>query len=192
MSLQNVMRVVNNKNTTIILVHGYLGYPENCFFPWLQSRLESKGHDVIIPAMPNPAFPEKETWVKTIRQVVTDPKKTILVGHSLGCVAILQYLMEYRGSQFPQVILTAGFGRDFLSLGKISDWFDEKLDFTVLKKKALKWTCVHSTNDLLVPFREGEWLASQLGAKLIIEKKGHLTKREGAAQLPSLLKAIVT
>ena len=70
-------------------------------------------------------------------------------------------------------------------------WFDPPLDFSVIKTKSKKWTVVHSKNDLLVPFREGEWLASQLGANLIIEDKGHLTKREGAKELPSVLNAIV-
>lgn len=175
---------------TVILIHGYLGFPDNCWFPWLRRELEARGHDVIIPAMPNPELPERLGWQMTIARVVKDPASTILIGHSLGCLAILHFLREHHGAPFPHVVLAAGFGRDFLRSNALTHWFDEKLDFSEIAKKAMRWTSIHSTNDLLVPFAEGEWLAKQLGARLIVEHKGHLRKREGAGELPSILNAL--
>lgn len=175
---------------TIVLIHGYLGFPDNCWFPWLRRELEARGHEVIVPAMPNPEFPERLGWQMTIERVVKDPSSTVLIGHSLGCLAILHYLRDTHGSAFPHILLAAGFGRDFLHSNRLSHWFDAELDFSELKTKALRWTCIHSTNDLLVPFAEGEWLAQQLGARLIVEQKGHLTRREGAETLPSILEAL--
>ncbi len=176
---------------TIILIHGFMGFPNNCYFPWLKKELESRGNKVLVPQMPRPAYPEKLTWVKTIRSLKCDPAETILVGHSLGCAALLHFLQEHRGDAFQHVVLTSGFGRPFVSMKSLERWFDPPLDFSVIKTKSEKWTAVHSKNDILVPFREGEWLASQLGADLIIENKGHLTKREGAKELPSVLEAII-
>lgn len=176
---------------TVLLVHGYLGFPDNCWFPWLRRELESRGHDVVAPAMPNPELPERLGWKMTIERSVEEPSSTILVGHSLGCLAILHVLQEYQGPPFAHVVLAAGFGRDFLHTNRLTHWFDVPLDFAHIASKAKRWTSVHSVNDRLVPFAEGEWLAAQLGAERIVENKGHLTKREGAGELPSLLHAIL-
>jgi hypothetical protein len=175
----------------VILIHGYLGFPQNCWFPWLKRELEARGFEVIAPAMPNPSLPDRNAWQGLVKKTVTDPAQTILVGHSLGSAVILHYLQEYEGPQFPHVILTAGFGRDFLHFAKLKHWFETPLDFKRIRKQAKKWTSIHSKNDPLVPFAEGEWLAEKIGSKFILENKGHLTKAEGACQLPSVLKEIL-
>lgn len=175
----------------VVLIHGYLGFPTNCWFPWLRHELEEKGFHVTAPAMPSPAFPNKKAWVETIKALDFKPSETILVGHSLGCLALLNYLQQYSGPPFRGCVLVAGFGRDFMFHNRVTDWFDSTLNFAELQQKSLNWTCIHSKNDKLVPFEEGEWLAEQLHAKLIIETKGHLTKREGAEKLPSVLDAIL-
>lgn len=176
---------------TVVLIHGYLGFPDNCWFPWLRRELEARGYRVVAPAMPDPAFPLRSAWHAMIEQSVVDPGSTVLVGHSLGCVAIMSYLSSYDGPPFPGTVLAAGFGRDFLRGNRLIHWFDEPLDFERIRKNARRVTCIHSTNDLLVPYAEGVWLSEQLGAELVTENLGHLTKRSGAAELPSALRAIL-
>jgi predicted alpha/beta hydrolase family esterase len=176
---------------TIILVHGYFGSPENCWFPWLRRELESRGHTLVAPAMPTPAFPVRNEWLAVIAKSVVDPSSTVLVGHSLGCLAILSYLSTYVGTPFPCVVLAAGFARPFLLNPLLSSWFPEPLNLQSIRLKVMRWTCIHSTNDVVVPYAEGQWLAEQLGATLVTEHLGHLTKRSGAAELPSVLSAIL-
>lgn len=64
-------------------------------------------------------------------------------------------------------------------------WAEPPLDFVELKPQAKKWTVVHSIDDPVVPFGEGEWLAGQLGAEIIRSSRGHYSV--GVAEVPEIL-----
>src|SRR3954467_1405206 len=75
------------------IIHGYLSYPEEAWLPWFKTELEKKGCAVALPAMPQPNHPIIEDWVRFIAALVGRPDTaTILIGHSLGCQAVLRYL----------------------------------------------------------------------------------------------------
>ncbi len=175
----------------IVLVHGFHGHPNNFWFPWLRRELEARGHQVTAPIFPHPLFPKREEWQRVVEGTLSDPAHTMFVGHSLGCAAILHALREYQGPIIPGVILVAGFGRDFLGMMRWMSWFDVSLDFSMIRHTAKSWTCIHSVNDPLVPFTEGEWLAEQLGAQLIVDHQGHFNQRGHNIQLPVVLEAII-
>ena len=208
----------------VILVHGWMSRPQMHFFPWLKKELEARGFEVAAPQMPNPALPKRDEWLATLDQAVSeidDPSQTILLGHSLGTLTILHYLNTFeKGPAFPHIILTAGFGRQFslpqpidipqiedypklialrekiLNLPEtvLHDWFSPAIDFAKVKPKARRWTCIHSTDDAIVPYAEGVWLAKKLNVPLITEHNGHLIefRLNGQMTLPSALEAIVT
>lgn len=189
-------RAYDTRYMNVLLVHGYLGFPENNWFPWLRSELELRGYTVIVPALPHPAWPIRAEWtqmlVDTLRNL--DPGETILVGHSLGCIALLYAVAELHAERpFRSAVLCAGFGRDFLRTDRLTHWFTPPPDFTQILSRVKQWTCVHSKDDALVPFVEGEWLAQQLQAKFVaLEGMGHLTKvMNGIVELPSALEAII-
>jgi len=174
----------------VILVHGLLGNPKNAWFPWLIHELDSRGYGVNSLKMPNPAAPSRSAWVKTLKDAIVEPGRTILVGHSLGCPTILNAVSDFPDGSFPHIVLVAGFGRPFTKA--LSIWFPAPLDLDAIRPKAKRWTVIHSTNDVIVPYAEGEWLAKQLGAKLITKDKGHLRFRDGARDLPEALDAILS
>ena len=77
----------------VVIIHGYQGEPMRGFRPWLKVELEARGFSVSVPAMPSPDEPRVEDWVAAIAKEVGDAgKDCVLVGHSLGCAAILRYL----------------------------------------------------------------------------------------------------
>lgn len=41
----------------VFLIHGWEGYPEEGWRPWLKKELEQRGFTVIVPAMPDTATP---------------------------------------------------------------------------------------------------------------------------------------
>ncbi|MFA6100114.1 MAG: alpha/beta hydrolase [Patescibacteria group bacterium] len=177
----------------VILVHGWLSGPRHHWFPWLKEELTNQGYKVMTPVMPNPIRPEKEQWVAKLKEILKtkDPKKTILIGHSLGVPTILYALQGHKGPGFAQVILVSGFGRNIPHLKLVARDYDMHFDMDEIKPKADQWTVIHGDNDPLVPIREGEWLANRLGVDLIIEKNGgHLTQYRGVFKLDSVLKSI--
>ena len=100
-----------------VIIHGYGGEPMRGFRPWLKKELEARGFAVSVPAMPSPNEPRVEEWVAAIaKEVGKDGNDCILVGHSLGCVAILRYL-EMAKKKVAGAVLIAGFVGD---LGKDS------------------------------------------------------------------------
>ncbi|MBD3251847.1 hypothetical protein GF380_05365 [Candidatus Uhrbacteria bacterium] len=180
----------------VVLVHGLKGWPENAWFPWLRRTLEEKGYTTEALKLPNPLFPKRNDWVEKVRLAISGPE-TILVGHSLGCAAILLALEEYEGPQIEQIVCVSGMGRPYLKgpvVQKVKEWtgwFTHELDFSTIKPKAKHWRVIHSTTDYVVPFREGEWLAAQLGVPIIETRaNGHLIHEEGCMELPEVLHAI--
>jgi hypothetical protein len=174
-----------------ILVHGWEGWPENAWFPWLRKELEKQGYTTEALKLPNPAVPDRDAWVRTIRDAIRTPD-TILVGHSLGCMTILLALQAYDGPPIAGVVLVSGFGRDYGAIG-LSIWLQgTTLDLPAIARKARWWSVVHGKNDLLVPFAEGEWLSEQLKTRIIVpERNGHLMHLEGAFEVPEILGSII-
>lgn len=182
-----------------ILVHGLAGKPDNHWFPWLRKELGKRGIESSAPVMPHPFLPVKDEWVQVLKREVKNPPDLVLIGHSLGCPTILSFLDGYRGKKkFPLVVLVAGFGRQFFSPAvekhqeRLLHWHERPLDFRRIRSKCKKFVCISSTNDPLVPYAEAVWLAKQLKADLVTEKKFHFMTiaGHGVNELPSALDAV--
>ncbi|PIN87901.1 hypothetical protein COV12_01405 [Candidatus Woesearchaeota archaeon CG10_big_fil_rev_8_21_14_0_10_32_24] len=80
----------------VFIVHGWGGFPEEVWFPWLKEELEKKNFKVTILEMPNSEEPKIDVWVSYLKEKVGAPSlDTYFVGHSIGCQTILRY------SEFP-------------------------------------------------------------------------------------------
>jgi len=89
-------------------------------------------------------------------------------------------------------VLVSGFGRDYHIPG-LHTWFPLEVDFTKVVPKATEWRVLHARADYLVPYREGQWLATQLDTPLVTTKRvGHLIDVEGVKELPEVLDAALS
>lgn len=94
----------------IQIIHGWESSPDEPILKWLKFSLQKKGFEVSAPDMPEPEKPKIETWVGKLKEVVSPDKETILVGHSIGCQAILRYLETLpEGTKVAGIILIAPF-----------------------------------------------------------------------------------
>ncbi len=183
----------------VFIIHGWDGYPEEGWFPWLKKELEAKGFEVHVPEMPNPEEPKIETWVSHLAGVVGDPNKnTYFVGHSVGCQAILRYLESLpTEKRVGGAVFVAGWfilsdleTEEEKVIGK--PWVETPIDFEKVKRHTTKFLAIFSDNDYVIPIVNKEMLEERLGAKTIIEReKGHFTGSDGVTKLPSALKAII-
>ena len=181
------------------IIHGWGGYPEKEWRPWLKNELEKRGYQVIVPAMPETDHPKIEAWVPYLSKVVDHPdEETILIGHSMGCQTILHYLETLSENQkVGKVILVAGFGPYLTGLTADEEqiakpWVETPIDFDKVKTKASEFIAIFSDNDPYVPLEENSRLFKEkLGAKIIVEhNKGHLSGDDGILELPVLLEVI--
>lgn len=182
-----------------VIVHGWSDSPEGSWFPWLRRKLEAAGHSVTVPAMPDPDAPEIGAWVAALREAAGKPDGDfMLVGHSVGCQAILRYLAALPDDAFVgRVILVApwftltNLGPDEEAVTK--PWLSTPIDLAKARLRARSFAAVMSAGDPYVPLEPTRSiLAVALGASVkTLEGKGHLSGEDGVTALPEILDEII-
>ncbi|MCX6770465.1 MAG: alpha/beta fold hydrolase [Candidatus Micrarchaeota archaeon] len=179
----------------VVIIHGYGGEPMHGFRPWLKKELEARGFAVSVPAMPSPDEPRADEWVGAIANEVGHGGKShecILVGHSLGCVAILRYLEQAKG-KIAGAVLIAGFvggmGDDFSVL---ANFFEKPVEWQRVKRMCPEFVAIFSDNDPYVPLSQVRIFEMNLRAKtLVLHARGHFSSSEGTVELPEALDAVL-
>lgn len=183
----------------VFIIHGWDGSPEANWLPWMKTELEKKVYEVTTPAMPDTENPNKEAWVKHLVEVIGEPdEETYLVGHSIGCKAILRYLEALPpDKKVAGVLLVAGWialtmweGRTEEDTALINSWVNPPFDFNKIKKHADKFVALFSDNDPFVPLEKNvDTYRDELGAEIVIEKGAyHFTGEEtGVMEFPIIL-----
>ena len=182
----------------VFVIHGYQSHPKDCWFPWLKKELVKRGCKVFVPRMPNPARPEKSSWVQEIKRAVGAPdENTFLVGHSLGAIAIIRYIETLRKNQkIGGAIFVAGraMGRKTFGgrYGRISSFFKNPISWRKIKRRCKKFTGLYSADDPVVSTENGRLLKQKLGAKFIlVNNKGHFSRSDKVYKLPAALRAVI-
>jgi predicted alpha/beta hydrolase family esterase len=182
----------------VYLIHGWDGNPENNWFPWLKKELAKKGFEVKALAMPSPSNPNIDAWInflsKNLRNIDED---TYLVGHSMGCRAIIGFLEGFKG-KVRGVIFVAGWIA-LTNLGTEEEkeiaeqWTSRKIDYQKVKEKTDKFVAIFSDNDPYVPMEKNiAFYKNKLGAEIITEKgKGHFDDDTNVKELPVVLTKIL-
>lgn len=183
----------------VYIIHGWGGYPAECWFPWLSVELEKRGIQVEVPQMPNADTPRIDEWVSHLEKLIGTPdKETYLVGHSIGVQTVLRYV-ERAGSTVGGVLAVAGFFT--LSDEAFDDeedreiakpWLETPIDNEKVKANAARITAIFSDDDPYVPLENVEYFAQRLDAKTITEKgKGHLGGSDNAFKEPKILEELL-
>ncbi len=178
----------------IILIHGWGGSPETNWFPWLKKELEQKGFEVIAPEMPNTDEPKIEEWVPfLIKQFPKLDENIFLVGHSMGCQAIMRGLEKIKGKAEGIVFVAPFFHLQGMEEEEGSEeiakpWIETPINFKKIKAKIKRLITIFSNDDHSVPLSDSDIFREKLGAKVMIEQgKGHFVD----SNYPVILKAII-
>ncbi|WP_169784484.1 RBBP9/YdeN family alpha/beta hydrolase [Campylobacter curvus] len=98
------------KQKHLYIVHGYDASPTSHWFGWLKRKLVSDDVKVDIIKMPTPATPKLEEWLEVLSNSINFDDEVYLVGHSLGCPTILNFLQGPAAkAQISGVLLVNGF-----------------------------------------------------------------------------------
>ena len=185
----------------IFIAHGWNGYPEVGWFPWLKKELEAKGFEVHVPQLPEPESPRIHNWVPKLAEVVgTADKNTYFIGHSMGCQTIVRYLESLpEGLKVGGAVFIAGFFKRLTGLEDDPDvretdthWFSAPLDFKKVKSHLSKSIAIFSDNDPFVPLDNQDDFRDTLGSEIIVEhKRGHFSEDDGITELPIVLQSLL-
>ncbi|KKT29590.1 hypothetical protein A3G55_03115 [Candidatus Giovannonibacteria bacterium RIFCSPLOWO2_12_FULL_44_25] len=185
----------------VFIVHGWDGYPEEGWFPWLKKELESKNFKVFVPQLPDSANPRIEKWVPALAGTVgVADEQTCFVGHSIGCQTIARYLETLsEGQKVGGAVFVAGFfervnlEEDFNVQETSRLWLKAPLDFSKVKSHLPKSIAIFSDNDPYVPLDNQNDFREKLGSEIIVEKsKGHFSgPSDGITKLPVVLESVL-
>jgi len=187
----------------VYIIHGWDGSPEEPMLQWLKLSLEDKGINVSVPAMPNAEAPEVNAWIGKIKEIVSPNENTILVGHSIGCQAILRYLETIdEDIKITGIVLIAPSmkldeqtlkeeGEEVMKVAE--PWMDNPIDFKKVKSHIGKAIAIFSDNDPYVSLEQKDIFEDRLGADIVIEhNKGHFDPDSNVRELFSALDAILS
>lgn len=177
----------------VFIIHGWGGSPEANWFPWLKSELEKVSIETEVLAMPNTDNPQMSEWIDFMQQSIGLPNEEIfLVGHSLGCIAILRYLESLdKEERIGGIVLVAGFSRS-INIPELENFFESPLDYGKVKKSVRQIVAINSDNDYYVSLEEGRIMEEKLGAKLIVLPNAfHLNEGNGFFELPTGLEELL-
>ena len=186
----------------VFIVHGWSGYPEEGWFPWLKRELEAKGFEVVVPQLPDPSKPRIHSWVRKLEEVVRIPDEhTYFVGHSMGCQTIARYLESLpEGKQVGGAVFVAGF---FKRLTGLEDdpgvqktdrhWLGTPLNLEKVAFHLPRSVAIFSDNDPYVPLENQDDFRDTLGARIVIEhQQGHFSGAlDGVLTLPVVLESFL-
>jgi len=185
----------------VFIIHGWEGYPEENWFPWLKKELEAKGFEVFVPQMPDSDEPRINKWIPKIAEVVgTADGDTYFVGHSMGCQAIARYLETLpEDTKVGGVIFVAGFFKSLTGLGEEpnfeeieKEWLRTPLDFEKAKNHLNESVAIFSDDDPYVPLDNIDDFRDKLKSKIIIQHKmGHFSSIVGVTELSVVLEELL-
>jgi len=188
-----------NTSKRAFIIHGWDGYPEEGWFPWMKRELEQRGFVVEVPSMPHPSEPTIDDWVDRVASLVGEPDENVyLIGHSIGCQTILRYVAALDGKKIGGAVLVAGFF-ELVPLKTDEEkritkpWLETPIDFAKVKEATTNITVILSDNDEWVPLEGNKQLFEQyLAPRMIVEHaKGHYSGSSGVKELPAALEAVL-
>ncbi len=184
----------------VFIVHGWGGYPDEGWFPWLKKEMEARGFEVHVPSMPNPLTPTMEEWIPYLARAVGEPDlQTYFVGHSIGCPTIIHYLATLpRGARVGGVVFVAPW---FMLKNLESEdeekiaapWLTTPVDFDKVKAATSRFKAIFSDDDPFVSYDDNAPIFQEkLGAEIVLERgKQHLNGEANVTELPSARDALL-
>ncbi len=177
------------KKYRYVLLHGFTGKPSDNIYVWLKKELESRGHSVIVPELPNTERPSEEEQVSVALKATEYDESTILYGHSLGTVVAMK-VAEKLNKKIAGLVLAGGFvdakfkdhPRNF------TDRFVWKFNAEKIKDNCGFIKALHDINDVAISDGQADRLASLLD--IPVERVVAQTPHFDSDEEPLILKAL--
>lgn len=178
-----------------LILHGTGATSKGNWIPWLKGELEHKGYEVYAPDLPGADRPNIEKYNEhLLSQGWTFNEDSIFIGHSSGSLAILGLLAALpEQTKINHAVLVGTFTGD-LGRNDLTDIRDERINFEIVKKRAKKFTCLHSDDDPICPVDGAKEIALRLGAEFVLvhgyQHFSYSTIGEKSKEIPHVLEIL--
>lgn len=185
----------------VYIVHGWGGHPQKPLYKYVKDKLEETGFNVVVPKMPNSETPTINSWIGKLNEVIKSlDEEDILIGHSVGCQAVLRYLEQTDKGKVGKVFLIAPWmhldketieeeGEEVIEIAR--PWMETPIDWENVKIRAEKFVAIFSDDDPFVPLSEEELFKENLGAETyVLYNKEHFDPPSGAHEFPEIFNII--
>lgn len=172
----------------VYIVHGYTASADKHWFPWLEQELAKIGVECHRLNMPDSSHPNPDKWLRHLEEHVTIDDETVVVGHSLGCITWLNFLV--RNFLKPKgAVFVSGFYQPLPTLPELTTFSNV---YAISPDcQPFKSYVVASLDDTVVPYQYSDDLAKHLKADYIrLPTGGHFLDREGYTELPIVLELV--
>lgn len=179
----------------IVIVPRWSGHAGVDWYPWIRAQLADAPQRLEIVELPSPSAPVIDECVAALGSALgTDPAalgSTLLVGHSVGCQALMRYLASLRSGASerpsgPMLLCVAGWWAVDSPWPTIEPWISTPISLASLRGNTSRIAVLLSDDD---PFT-ADWRANQLlweervGAEVEIVSGG---RHFNASQEPAVL-----
>lgn len=151
----------------IVIVPRWSGHARVDWYPWIQQQLADAPQHLEVIELPRPSAPVIDECVVALGSVLgTDPAalhSTLLVGHSVGCQALMRYLASLDSGRSdrpsgPALLCVAGWWAVDSPWPTIEPWISTPISLASLRANTSRIVVLLSDND---PFT-ADWRANQL------------------------------
>lgn len=142
----------------LLIVPRWSGTPASDWYPWLVRSVTPAGvfNDVTIGDMPHPSCPTIDSWPAKLAELLATaaPDGTMLVGHSVGCQAILRFLAQRPplgqsrpATKFHGLLCVAGWWSVDRPWDSILPWIEDPYDVAQARAAVGRVEVLLSDND---------------------------------------------
>lgn len=181
---------MSNRSKTVFIVHGEHASPEDHWFAWLAQRVKAMHGVAKLVFLPDADVPEFDLWQQALDMQMSDLNEhSIVVAHSLGCLAAAHYLSQHLNHQkIEAFICVAGFKSVLPHKPQFNPFIlQAKLESRVLHRKITHRIALFSNNDPIVPpplaLQFGHFMNAQLQE---VKQAGHFTQQDGFSEFALL------
>lgn len=179
----------------LVVVPRWGGEASSDFYPWLRAELGDRvASFTVAPLVPDPYAPRVAgTRASVAAAMERAGEPLVLLGHSVGCQAVLHALGAWQGARPTAALLVAGWWSVDEPWPSLLPWLSPPADLARVRSRCDRWQVLLSDDD---PFT-ADHLANavqwkrHLGAPVrVVNGARHFNRPEEPAVLEALLSAV--
>lgn len=174
-----------------VIAHCWTGTPQAGWYPEAAHTLETLGIRTQVPALPETDAPKLEDWLAALSAAIGEADDTLLlVGHSLGAVALLHWLARTDPATRIGGLLLVAPPITATGIAAVDRFLAPPPDLRAAGQRAPRSEAIVSLADTYLrpdPLQLSQRLLSELGAQVrLVPDRGHFSPASGQNPLPEL------